>query len=558
MKFAKTLENEAENIPVEWRPYLIQYKKLKKVISKVADEIQDHGVSVSMLHQYLESHETEVDDSPNADSPQVEYYFTGEAPNIRPCIKFTYNASNKEVDELLSGIIGDKTKSHPKLAYQRSHDNTDFFTLTSADEDDGDDADADHEDNGNDALALGKHQNAEKNSPAAAPGSSKSELLQVPSPGSSSSSAAKRRRSSAAKVIRDLTELTLSDRDSTPAADPVPSDSPNSSDSDSIVTVRRDSASSKQMRSIVVELERDDEFFYMLMTELQGAARLQAKTYDRFEADVGELESRMLQVANPNEKSDMYIWRKIFSLYMDAQIFQGRIEADRSIHSIDKAKKQLAWFASQLQEDNLMKRLKSKASHNALKQFMALNTELITIKHYQALNQTAMTKILKKHDKRSGLTASTRFPDFVGADRFFTPKLAKMLYASILEKVTSIIPQPDDYSCPVCMNLAWRPIRLVCGHVFCVRCLIKAQKQRMAACPLCRHDTAVRQASALNLDESLQKFMLQYFPKEIKQKKRENEREQAIEDVELFTGRKFTPDQVARMTREQEKSCIIM
>ncbi|ORX55742.1 hypothetical protein DM01DRAFT_233832, partial [Hesseltinella vesiculosa] len=87
-------------------------------------------------------------------------------------------------------------------------------------------------------------------------------------------------------------------------------------------------------------------------------------------------------------------------------------------------------------------------------------------------------------------------------------------------------------ACPVCMSLAWRPIRLVCGHMFCVRCLIKAQRKRMMACPLCRHDTAVGQASALNLDGSMEKFMLMYFPKEIKRKKLDNEREQAIEDVE--------------------------
>ncbi|ORX55743.1 hypothetical protein DM01DRAFT_258652 [Hesseltinella vesiculosa] len=199
------------------------------------------------------------------------------------------------------------------------------------------------------------------------------------------------------------------------------------------------------LRSIVVELERDDEFFFMLMNELQGAVRLQSETYDQFEADIDELETRMVKVASPNEKSDMYTWRQIFSLYMDAQIFEGRIETDRSIHSIQKAKQQMAWFTSRLMQENLVKKLKNKVSQNALKQFMALNTELITIKHYQALNQTAMTKILKKHDKRSGLTASSRFPDFVGADQFFTPKLAKMLYTSIIDKLTTIIPQPDDY-----------------------------------------------------------------------------------------------------------------
>lgn len=99
----------------------------------------------------------------------------------------------------------------------------------------------------------------------------------------------------------------------------------------------------------------------------------------------------------------MYAWRAIFSLYMDAQIFKGRVESDRSIHSVHKSKAQMEWFTQQLGELNLLRKFKSKASRESFEQFIALNTELITMKHYQLLNQTAVTKILKKHDKRSGL-----------------------------------------------------------------------------------------------------------------------------------------------------------
>lgn len=42
-------------------------------------------------------------------------------------------------------------------------------------------------------------------------------------------------------------------------------------------------------------------------------------------------------------------------------------------------------------------------------------------------------------------SASTSFPDFVGSNDFFTPKLGKLLCAAIIEKLTTIIPQPDDY-----------------------------------------------------------------------------------------------------------------
>ena len=108
------------------------------------------------------------------------------------------------------------------------------------------------------------------------------------------------------------------------------------------------------------------------------------------------------------------------------------------------------------------------------------------------------------------------------------------------------------------MNIAWRPIRLACSHVFCVRCLIKAQKQGMNSCPLCRHPTAVKTATARNLDEGLQNFLKMYFPTEIKDKKRENEREQAIEDVQAMTGKKYTEEQLIRMNQTSNSNCNIM
>ena len=105
----------------------------------------------------------------------------------------------------------------------------------------------------------------------------------------------------------------------------------------------------------------------------------------------------------------MYAWRNIFNLYMDAQIFRGKVESDRSIRSVQKSKDQMEWFTTQLKNKNILSQLKSKASKDTFEQFIALNMELITMKHYQLLNQTAVTKILKKHDKRSGLRWSFLF-----------------------------------------------------------------------------------------------------------------------------------------------------
>ncbi|KAG0169633.1 hypothetical protein DFQ30_003471 [Apophysomyces sp. BC1015] len=482
MKFAKQLETEAEDIPSEWRPYLIQYKALKKLIVKVADEIERRGLSSSVLRECLGN----TNENENEKGSRIKYYFTGEPPNVRPCIQFTYDSNQPQIQPLVDRLIhGDEDR--PKLTYKWSQDDTDFFTLPNTD------------------LPAGT---------------------------------IRRRGSAAAALAKELMEMTIhkEEKENENGEELVP-----------------------RMRSLVIELEHDDMFFQVLMTELEQAVSLQDATSQKFESSVHELETEMAKAAAPQQKSDMYTWRKIFSLYMDAQVFQGQLESDRTMRSVQKAKERMEWFLEQMERLNLASKLKSQASKGAFKHFLSLNTELITIKHYQVLNQTAMTKILKKHDKRSGLTASRSFPRFVGADRFFSPKLATMLCASIIEKLTAIVPQPDDYACPVCMNLAWRPIRLVCGHVFCVRCLIKQQRKNMNNCPMCRHPTAVRTASSLNLDVPMQNFLMMYFPKEIKQKKKDNEREQAIEDVEAMTGRVYSEQQLQRMNRQGGGvSCIIM
>ncbi|KAF9056949.1 hypothetical protein BDP27DRAFT_1344261, partial [Rhodocollybia butyracea] len=45
-----------------------------------------------------------------------------------------------------------------------------------------------------------------------------------------------------------------------------------------------------------------------------------------------------------------------------------------------------------------------------------------------------------------------------------------------------IIPQLDDYSCVIRTNIAFKPIRLGCGHLFCVR-------RSTGDCPMCRAQT---------------------------------------------------------------------
>lgn len=73
MKFGKQLESEAENIPSTWRPYLLHYKALKKLIAKVAIEIEKRGLCASLLREGLRNQSGSTSEG----GPRIRYYFTG-------------------------------------------------------------------------------------------------------------------------------------------------------------------------------------------------------------------------------------------------------------------------------------------------------------------------------------------------------------------------------------------------------------------------------------------------------------------------------------------------
>lgn len=98
---------------------------------------------------------------------------------------------------------------------------------------------------------------------------------------------------------------------------------------------------------------------------------------------------------------------------------------------------------------------------------------------------------LKKHDKRTALTASLGFPRLIGSDasnQLSTelisraadggaskpvltlpgfPSLPHILLSTFTSTLLPIIPSIEDYECLICGDLAFKPIRLNCGHRFC-------------------------------------------------------------------------------------------
>lgn len=148
-------------------------------------------------------------------------------------------------------------------------------------------------------------------------------------------------------------------------------------------------------------------------------------------------------------------------------------------------------------------------------------------------------------DKRTSLGISKTFNRDIQSERLLTGRVAKDICAQVTDNVVAIVPQIDNYLCPVCFELAYRPVRLDCKHVFCIRCVVKIQRREEKQCPLCRADVVLNTSGGVypewameswltrrleNVDYKLGKYLKKYFPREVKEKQRANDIERGIED----------------------------
>lgn len=63
-------------------------------------------------------------------------------------------------------------------------------------------------------------------------------------------------------------------------------------------------------------------------------------------------------------------------------------------------------------------------------------------------------------------------------------------------------PALAEFTCPICWDPFWQPVRTTCGHAFCEGCLLQAVQTQLGhpqpdvTCPLCRHPLQVKDVSA--------------------------------------------------------------
>ncbi|KAF2011609.1 hypothetical protein BU24DRAFT_495757 [Aaosphaeria arxii CBS 175.79] len=277
-------------------------------------------------------------------------------------------------------------------------------------------------------------------------------------------------------------------------------------------------------RTVEVPLTSDSEFFSMLASELSGLERLQEREEKRMHDEIANLGMQVAKLTNPDRRANrklIAVWRQIFQIYLESDIFFGTTESDHSEHDAAKAAERFQLFSQRIAEAGLVEKFKKPENLKALNTFMHINQEILQSLRFGEINQTAMNKILKKFDKQTALDVKATFPKQIAYPDFST-HLAKQVCRTISTDLICTIPQLDDYSCPMCMDLQWRPVRLRCNHVFCIRCLIVMQTNKQHLCPLCREKTVI-DACSDNLDIELAAYLKKWFPDEVKAKQKYNE-----------------------------------
>ncbi|KAI9685868.1 MAG: hypothetical protein M1822_004146 [Bathelium mastoideum] len=259
---------------------------------------------------------------------------------------------------------------------------------------------------------------------------------------------------------------------------------------------------------VEVPLSADSAFFQRLRSELFALERVQIEEKQRLLARVKAMGKDLCKSTEParalsTHKSDLSIWREIFKLYMDSEIFFSTQELDHGARNSKQVQVRLEQFSEELKRRNLESKLRRRDSKIAFDQFLALNVDLFKNIRFQEMEFKAMTKILKKFDKRTSL----------GISQTFVPSVSSSALS-------------QDISRAICNEVSNELITLV-----------------PQTCFLHKIEPVLMEADSDNVDETMAKFLKKYFPEEVKAKHEENIRLAGIDEY----GEEFYSDKCTIM-----------
>lgn len=78
-------------------------------------------------------------------------------------------------------------------------------------------------------------------------------------------------------------------------------------------------------------------------------------------------------------KSDLYMWRRLLDLYVDAEVFDSVAERNRGERSLEDTEIRMAQFMERVEKSGIL-RGKSKKAHLEVQAFLKLNTIILDLK----------------------------------------------------------------------------------------------------------------------------------------------------------------------------------
>jgi hypothetical protein len=81
-------------------------------------------------------------------------------------------------------------------------------------------------------------------------------------------------------------------------------------------------------------------------------------------------------------QSDLYAWREIFQIYLEAEVFEAVGERTRGERTVEESEKRLQQFAERVTQNGLgdKRKFKLKQSIEALETFLSLNLFILNVK----------------------------------------------------------------------------------------------------------------------------------------------------------------------------------
>lgn len=80
-----------------------------------------------------------------------------------------------------------------------------------------------------------------------------------------------------------------------------------------------------------------------------------------------------------DDRSDLYLWRQLLGLYIDAEVFDSVAERNRGERSLEEAEVRMAKFLERVEKSSFL-RGKSKKAHAEVNAFLRLNRTVLDLK----------------------------------------------------------------------------------------------------------------------------------------------------------------------------------